>query len=269
MKSGGSYQRAKRPVVGAAGSGGPPLLYVDAPNFFSTFFDGDILEKLAPGVRRRAGRSGDMWKDICCCKNNVRVFMHEAKAAGWKVTVFMDMVKDRKDEIDKWWNSKRSSMQSGGSSMCAFALVLCGHFFEAEGAVVRYAAATDNDPTLAAYASLDDAAVLSADGDFLRYHGTRPTGEHYFLKRLYSGFSVGDERNCGKLALWQKTYPTQLRDRKDWELITGVGESKGGLEKFLDFKPLTTPTFIFVPPRAQRDALSRPCIRIGVVNPKP
>ena len=148
-------------------------------------------------------------------------------------------------------------------SMCAFALVLCGHFFEAEGAVVRYAAATDNDPTLAAYASLDDAAVLSADGDFLRYHGTRPTGEHYFLKRLYSGFSVGDERNCGKLALWQKTYPTQLRDRKDWELITGVGESKGGLEKFLDFKPLTTPTFIFVPPRAQRDALSRPCIRIG------
>ena len=44
----------------------------------------------------------------------------------------------------------------------------------------------------------------------MRYYGTRPTGERYFLRRLYAGFSVGDERNAGKLALWEKRYAKQV-----------------------------------------------------------
>ena len=256
--------RARRPIVGAAASGGgPPLLYVDALNFQSLFFDGNILERRAPGQRQRL-KSGDLWRDVACCKENVGVFMREARTAGWQVTVFLDMVKDREDEICTWWKRKAASMQQGGTSLIPFAIILLGSFFEAEGASVRYAAATDNDPTLAAFANLDDAAVLSADGDFLRYFGTRATGERYFLRRLYSGFSVGDERNDGKLALWEKCYSKQLRDKSDWQLTNGVGEYKGGLEKFLPSKPFTTPCFTLLPAQSQRDAQLRPLVRIGV-----
>jgi len=110
--------KARRPVIGA--SGGHPLLYMDVLNFQALFFDGDILEKRAPGyvqtwvltciwiplsdvhlipywihdyffmnsVRRQ--NSGDIWQDITSCRDNVRIFMREAKAAGWKVwfTIF-------------------------------------------------------------------------------------------------------------------------------------------------------------------------------------
>ena len=69
-------------------------------------------------------------------------------------------VKDRDDEVRTWWKRKAACMLEGGTSMIPFTIILLGHFFEAEGARVRYAAATDNDPTLAAYANLDDAAVL-------------------------------------------------------------------------------------------------------------
>ena len=77
-----------------------------------------------------------------------------------QVTAFFDMVKDRPDEIATWWKRKAASMMEGGTSLVPYAAMLLGSFFEAEGATVRYAAATDNDPTMAAYANLDDAAVL-------------------------------------------------------------------------------------------------------------
>ena len=112
-------------------------------------------------------------------------------------------------------------------------------------------------------------AVLSRDGDFLRYYGTRPTGERFFLPRLYSGFSVGDERNGGKLALWEKRFPTQDRQKAGWELITGVGECKGGLERFLSVKPTTTPHFALLPRRGQRDELGRPHVRISMQSTYP
>jgi hypothetical protein len=89
----GAAPRARRPVVGAAATGGPPLLYVDALNFMGHFFDGSILAARAPGVRRP--KSGDLWRDVTSCRENVGVFMREARAAGWQVTVFLDMVRRR------------------------------------------------------------------------------------------------------------------------------------------------------------------------------
>ena len=180
MPQAGIPQRPRRPVVGAAATGGPPLLYVDALNFMGHFFDGSILERRAPGVRRPKS-TVDIWRDVAGCRENVGVFMREARAAGWQVTVFLDMVrrrarvrvhrrararawcperpgrgqvKDRDDEVRTWWKRKAASMLEGGTSLIPFTIILLGHFFEAEGARVRYAAATDNDPTLAAYANI-------------------------------------------------------------------------------------------------------------------
>ncbi len=88
-----AQRRPVRPVVSAAATGGLPLLYVDALNFIGHFFDGSILERRAPGLRRP--KSGDLWRDIADCRENVGVFMREARAAGWQVTVFLDMVRRR------------------------------------------------------------------------------------------------------------------------------------------------------------------------------
>ena len=255
--------RARRPVKGTAG--GPPLLYVDALNYNSRWFDGKICDNHP----RQSSKSGDLWADMQHAQANVGVFVREAKAAGWKVTAFLDMVKDREDELETWWKRKRRTMQDGGTTLAPFVTIILGQLFEAEGATVRYAAATDNDPTLAAHADIDDAAVLSADSDFLRYYGTRASGERYFLKRLFSNFSVQDERNGGKLALWERIFSSQQqRDKRDWTLVTGVGEVKGAAEKFLPTKPYTTPIFQINPP-GQRDSESRPLIRIGVSSATP
>ena len=67
------------------------------------------------------------------------------------------MVKQDPHEIDKWWKRKVASAMAGGSNVMPFVTVMLGTLFEAEGATVHYAAEFDNDPTLAAYANIDNA----------------------------------------------------------------------------------------------------------------
>jgi hypothetical protein len=50
--------------------------------------------------------------------------------------------------------------------------MLLGEMFTAAGAEVRYSMEADNDDTIASYAQLGGAAVLSRDRDFFRYDGS-------------------------------------------------------------------------------------------------
>ena len=43
------------------------------------------------------GRAAGTQRDVACCKENVGVFMREARAAGWQVTVFLDMGTPRRE----------------------------------------------------------------------------------------------------------------------------------------------------------------------------
>ena len=140
-------------MIGASGSGGPALLYVDALSFLGDFI-GAGGSKF--GMHGRPAQE-DRWRDVLQARVNVRTFMREAKAAGWRVAVFFDMVKQDPHEIDKWWKRKVASAMAGGSNVMPFVTVMLGTLFEAEGATVHYAAEFDNDPTLAAYANIDNA----------------------------------------------------------------------------------------------------------------
>ena len=140
-------------MIGASGSGGPALLYVDALSFLGDFL-GAGGSKF--GMHGRPAQE-DRWRDVLQARVNVRTFMREAQAAGWRVAVFFDMVKQDPHEIDKWWKRKVASAMAGGSNVMPFVTVMLGTLFEAEGATVHYAAEFDNDPTLAAYANIDSA----------------------------------------------------------------------------------------------------------------
>ena len=146
-------EKRRRPVIGASGSGGPALLYVDALSFLGDFL-GAGGSKF--GMHGRPAQE-DRWRDVLQARVNVRTFMREAQAAGWRVAVFFDMVKQDPHEIDKWWKRKVASAMAGGSNVMPFVTVMLGTLFEAEGATVHYAAEFDNDPTLAAYANIDSA----------------------------------------------------------------------------------------------------------------
>ena len=148
-------------MLGAAGSGGPALLYVDALNFLddSVGLSGRCF--VGAGLHGRPAQgTDDRWRDVLQARDNVREFMRAAQAAGWRVAVFFDMVKQDPHEIDKWWKRAVASAMAGGTSLMPFMSVMLGALFEAEGATVHYADECDNDPTLAAYANIDNAVRL-------------------------------------------------------------------------------------------------------------
>ena len=72
-------EKRRRPVIGASGSGGPALLYVDALSFLGDFI-GAGGSKF--GMHGRPAQE-DRWRDVLQARVNVRTFMREAQAAGW------------------------------------------------------------------------------------------------------------------------------------------------------------------------------------------
>ncbi len=142
--------------------------------------------------------------------------------------------------------------------------LLLASIFTSLGARVRFALGDDNDPTIAAHAYADDAAVLSGDGDFLRYFGRRAGGEISFLRRIFSGFSAGDERNRGLLALFPRIAPDN-RSHPGWSLATQRGD-KGGATRVPEPPPITSSVPQLV---TRRDSAGAPLVLIASISAYP
>eukprot|EP00286_Rhodomonas_abbreviata_P003143 CAMPEP_0181346478 /NCGR_PEP_ID=MMETSP1101-20121128/33347_1 /TAXON_ID=46948 /ORGANISM="Rhodomonas abbreviata, Strain Caron Lab Isolate" /LENGTH=317 /DNA_ID=CAMNT_0023458589 /DNA_START=20 /DNA_END=970 /DNA_ORIENTATION=- len=222
----------------------PNLLYVDGLNYMKFFL----------GLEVNSGSAEVSDPDFQVCMRNLeqttRQFMQEAKQSGWRVTVFLDNCKHDPAEVVKWWARRQQALEDGGSTCIPpSTTLLLGNAFQKAGATVKYSWGYDNDPTLAAHAHVDDAAVLSRDGDFLRFYGKKASGETYFLQKLFSNFNLGDPRNGGKLALWRKRIPAERYAKKDWVLETGVGEVKGGRTPFLSHAPQLSSEYLLITER--------------------
>jgi hypothetical protein len=77
------------------------------------------------------------------------------------------------------------------------ASILLGEMFTAAGAEVRYSMEADNDDTIASYAQLDGAAVLSRDRDFFRYDGS--TFPLFFTFEVTNGdLNLKGPEHCGR-----------------------------------------------------------------------
>ena len=185
---------------------------------------------------------------------NIELFMQEATMAGWKVTVFFDNAKIAEDERQTYMDRTKQRFTAGGSAIIPNSGIVFGSLFNTFGAKVRYALGADNDATIAAHAYADDAAILSGDGDFLRYYGRRASGELFFLRRIFSRFSTGDERNQGRLALFLRQ-PPEDRNRADWTYTSAAAGDKGGKIRLLDPPPATSAIVELV---TSRDASGAP-----------
>eukprot|EP00961_Rhodomonas_salina_P166820 2248504-Rhodomonas_salina.1 len=97
-----------------------------------------------------------------CLRNleqTTKQFMQEARTSGWKVSVFLDNCKHDPEEVVKYWTRGQSSVAEGGTTCVPpSTTLLLGNAFKKAGAKVHYSWGVDNDPTMAAYAHLDDAA---------------------------------------------------------------------------------------------------------------
>ena len=218
--------KKKRPILRASS---PPLLYVDGFNFLSKF--------VGCGRGQVPNTCVDMISQWKFAEDSIKVFMTEARASGWEVTVFLDNAKISEQEKQISVQRSKEKCEQGGNVVTASSGLLLGSLFTRFGANVRFALGADNDPTIAAHAFADDAAVLSGDGDFFRYYRRRASGELVFLRRIFGGFA-SDTRNGGLLALFAR-YPKGDRNRLDWTLETGHG-NKGGKILLMDLPPTTS-----------------------------
>jgi hypothetical protein len=199
-------------------------------------------------------QSVDMVSTWQTAEMNIQLFMQEATLAGWKVTVFFDNAKIAEDERKTYMDRTKERFTAGGSAIIPNSGMVFGSLFNTFGAKVRYALGADNDATIAAHAHADDAAILSGDGDFLRYYGRRASGELFFLRRIFSRFSTGDERNHGYLALFPRQ-PPEDRHRADWTYTSAIAGDKGGKIRLLDPPPATSAIVELV---TNRDASGAP-----------
>lgn len=106
--------------------------------------------------------------DWCLARMCTRVWMlvHGLRAIGFSLTVFIGAV----SHTDSRWQRRRErEMQRFERPMPQGFSALIGEAYRAAGVPVYYSVTHSNEDTLAAYAHLHGAAVLSRDGCFLRY----------------------------------------------------------------------------------------------------
>lgn len=118
----------------------------------------------------------------------VRKFMRTAHDGGYEVLVFIDAsTGDANSEASqKWIKRREKDVRKEKRDVPQGSNVLVGDMFRVCGAAVHYSFVAANDDTLAAFAWLDGAYILSKDGDFLRYHCGE---EQCFKGRVFCSFA--------------------------------------------------------------------------------
>jgi len=131
------------------------LLYIDAANYTRQFFP--------------------PWEtpwNLKTAQKKVRRLCAALKNRGYTIVAFIDDTNVTEEAIIKWRTRRERDVTKKTRGVPQGALRLVGDMFRNCGVEVRYSAEADNDDTLAYYAHVDSAMILSADRDFLRYRGT-------------------------------------------------------------------------------------------------
>lgn len=158
------------------------LLYIDLLNFWEHFFPRNDWNLIRAHER-------------------VKAFIEAAKASGYNISCFIDH-SNSTEEADAKWRSRREDDIKGGRREVPIKLsTFLGDMFRKENIPLHYSDGTDNDDTLAAFAEIDGAIVLSGDKDFFRYEGS--------TFRLFDTVSVEE----GRMVLTQKRKAANIRDK--------------------------------------------------------
>ena len=126
------------------------LLYIDLLNIWSQFFpthDWNLLR----------------------ARDRVKKFVEAAYNSGYSISCFIDYSNSTEEATEKWRSRRERDIRSGRRGVPIKFSVLLGDMFRSEGISLHYSNGTDNDDTLAAFAEIDGAIILSGDKDFFRY----------------------------------------------------------------------------------------------------
>lgn len=131
--------------------------------------------------------------DWCIARMCTRAWMlvHGLRAFGFSPTVFIGAV----SHTDSRWQRRRErEMQRFERPMPQGFSALIGEAYRAAGVPVYYSVSHSNEDTLAAYAHLHDAAILSRDGCFLRYRDAATDAPASFIRTalLFRDYEVTD-----------------------------------------------------------------------------
>ena len=129
------------------------LLYIDLLNIWSEFFpsyDWNLLR----------------------ARDRVKNFVEAAKNTGYRISCFIDYFNSTEEADEKWKSRRVADITNGQRGVPIKMHVLLGDMFRSEGIPLHYSNGTDNDDTLAAFAEIDSAIILSGDKDFFRYEGS-------------------------------------------------------------------------------------------------
>ena len=119
----------------------------------------------------------------------IAMFMHAAHVSGYTVHVFIDaFTGDPESETSqKWVQRREGQLKRGERKVPQGGNILIGDMFRECGAVVHYSLSHSNDDTLAAFAWMDEALILSNDSDFLRY--CINAEQRCFERRLFNSYT--------------------------------------------------------------------------------
>jgi len=145
------------------------LLYIDAANFTTNFFN-----------------EHDHW-NLTKAHVKIRRFCTKVKEEGYTLVAFIDDTRFTSEAVKKWRTRREREVKAKQRRVPQSALRLTGDMFRLCGVPVRYSSNQDNDDTLAYYAHVDSATVLSEDKDFLRYKGTS--------FQIFKDFKISNARN--------------------------------------------------------------------------
>eukprot|EP00798_Chlamydomonas_sp_ICE-L_P007432 gene7432-566_t len=160
-------EQLRRLVVRDDGAKDPPArasqkhLYIDGLNIVRDLFVSDV---------------GEHWQTIVGLQDRVDKFVAAAEMSGFtSIVVFIDAF-ILTDETDQKWRERRiRDVDQEKRDVPQAVQILLGEAFQEAGVEVKFSLDQDNDDTLAAYAQICGAEVLSEDRDFFRYIGHKYT----------------------------------------------------------------------------------------------
>jgi len=168
-------------------------LYIDVLNFGNFFFD----------------QASYNWS-LNPPKQKIKAFCKALKKQGITAKLFIDESIESDEAINKWKTRREKEIIQGKKGVPQGMSTFIGDIFRKHGIPVLYSLEADNDDTLAAYAQVDGADVLSGDGDFYRYKDRK--------YRIFSDFDRIKFESTGKLEFIENTdarVERIMNDKKD------------------------------------------------------
>jgi hypothetical protein len=157
------------PSLATASSSDPKLVYLDALNFGTKIFF----------------KSSCFW-DVKSLRRNVAAFVAAAKRSDLCIVAFLDGGGSDKESQETWRKRREQEVDCSSRRVPQGFPILLGDAFREEGVEVHYTVDAPCLETMAIWAQMDGATVLSGNKNFVRYRDRK--------FRIFHDFQISDKQ---------------------------------------------------------------------------